>query len=210
MGTVWYTSDLHLGHRFVAGLRGFDDPAEHDATIEGNFRALVRADDLVWWLGDLAVVSSRTRIEAVLARIAALPGRHRLIAGNHDPVHPLHRDAHKWQRLYLEVFESVQVFARQRISMPGPDGPAPVSVMLSHFPYRADHSDEPRYVEYRLPDVGGWLIHGHTHSKERRTSPREVHVGLDAWGLRPVSQAQLVQAMHGTQAGGEAAASGKQ
>lgn len=48
-----------------------------------------------------------------------------------------------------------------------------------------------RQPQFRLPDLGEWLIHGHTHSKERLDGPRSVHVGLDAWGLRPVSEGEI-------------------
>ncbi len=33
MAKTYFTADLHLGHRLVSGLRGFADPAEHDAAV---------------------------------------------------------------------------------------------------------------------------------------------------------------------------------
>lgn len=170
--SVWFTSDLHLGHRFVAGIRGFNDVGDHDAAIMDNWRKVIRNDDQVWVLGDLAV-SSPTR---ALEQIASLPGIKHLIAGNHDGCHPMHRDSHKWQPKYLTAFASVQPFARRRI-----DGR---EVLLSHFPYSKDRH-EARYMQYRLRDEGAWLLHGHTHGSERQEG-REIHVGVDAWGLAPV------------------------
>ena len=38
--------------------------------------------------------------------------------------------------------------------------------MVSHFPYSGDHSEESRYDQWRLPDFGVPIIHGHTHSSE--------------------------------------------
>lgn len=172
--TVWFTADPHFGHRLVAGLRGFDDPIAHDEAIVDNWCAAVRPDDQVWVLGDLAVSSPK----AALGTLGWLPGRKHLILGNHDTAHAMHRTAHKHQGAYLAVFESVQLAARRRI--------AGQVVLLSHFPYSADRA-EVRYPQWRLPDLGTWLLHGHTHSPERRTGPREIHVGLDAWGLAPVS-----------------------
>jgi len=110
--------------------------------------------------------------------IAELPGTKHLIAGNHDRCHPMHRDAHNWQRRYLEVFDSVQSFARRRI--------AGRQVMLSHFPFSGDHTFEDRYTQYRLRDEGAWLLHGHTHSMSKGEG-RQIHVGADAWGMAPVS-----------------------
>lgn len=176
--TVWFTSDLHLGHRMVARLRGFQDPAEHDDAVAENWAARIRKNDQVWVLGDLAVSSPA----AALARIATLPGEKHLITGNHDECFPAHRDAYRRQGKYLEVFSSVQSVARRRV-----EGR---STMLSHFPYpnspEADHTEILRYSQYRLPDEGDWLLHGHTHSRSRGQG-REIHVGLDAWGLKPVS-----------------------
>lgn len=171
-GAVWFTSDLHFGHRLVAGHRGYEDPVEHDMAVRANWNDVVRPQDQVWVLGDLTL-SNPTR---ALNLVATLPGVKHFICGNHDPCHPMHRDSHKWQRRYMEVFDSVQPFARRKI--------AGQAVLLSHFPYSKDRH-EARYMQYRLRDEGEWLIHGHTHGPERREG-REIHVGLDAWDLRPV------------------------
>ena len=79
----------------------------------------------------------------------------------------------------------MQAFAKARI-----DGR---TVLLSHLPYQdaGDHTAEERYPQFRLPDLGGWLVHGHTHSSLKADGLRSVHVGLDAWGLRPVSEGEI-------------------
>src|SRR5690606_8522532 len=62
--------------------------------------------------------------------------------------------------------------------------------LLSHFPYQGDHTDEPRYRQWRLPNLGEALLHGHTHRADQgvhqETFALEGHVGLDAWDLTPV------------------------
>lgn len=181
MTTVYYTADLHLGHRLIAGLRGFgEDTDAHDAALATAWDGLVGKDDHVWVLGDLTMKGNPAD---ALAWIVARPGVKHLVAGNHDPCHPMHRQAHKLQPRYLEAFASVQPYARRKI-----DGRV---VLLSHFPFHADRG-EVRYAQYRLPDLGEFLLHGHTHSRERFTSDHELHVGLDAWDLRPVSEAEVV------------------
>lgn len=172
--SVWFTSDCHFGHRLVAGLRGFGSTDEHDEALAREWRRVVRDTDHVWVLGDLAASSPAHALEVV----DSLPGIKHLVSGNHDKCHPMHRDAHNWQRRYLDVFASVQPFARRKIA--GRD------VLLSHFPYLVDR-DEPRHMQYRLRDEGAWLLHGHLHSGERATSDRELHVGVDAWDLAPVN-----------------------
>jgi calcineurin-like phosphoesterase family protein len=182
--TVWFTSDPHWGHAFVSGIRGFSDPAEHDASLLANYQRLIRPEDQVWWLGDLAM----NKPDHALAIIDSIPGTHHLVTGNHDRCSPIFRDAHKWQRAYLDVFASVQAFARRRI--------VSSEVLLSHFPYAdgtsdADHTEYPRYSQYRLPDEGRWLIHGHTHNAAQKLHGRQVHVGVDAWNFEPVSLATI-------------------
>lgn len=172
--TVFFTADTHFKHTNVAINRGFDSWQEHDEYLSMKWFETVDPDDVVWILGDLTMGGFTYALEL----LRKLPGKKHLIAGNHDMCHPMHRNAYKFQRLYLEAFESVQVFARRRI--------VGKTVMLSHFPYHADHTEPMRYLDYRLRDCGQYLLHGHTHSKNQITSPIEIHVGMDAWDLTPV------------------------
>ncbi|MDT8915809.1 metallophosphoesterase family protein [Amycolatopsis sp. PS_44_ISF1] len=173
--TVHFTSDLHIGHRRVAEIRGFSSAHEHDEHLAASWRAVVKPADQVWVLGDIAA-SSPTRALEVLAD---LPGEKHLIFGNHDTAHPMNRDAHRHLRTYLEVFASAASAARRRIN--GRE------VVLSHFPYRRDRGPA-RHQQWRLRDEGLWLLHGHTHGPETLTyGEREIHVGLDAWALKPVA-----------------------
>jgi calcineurin-like phosphoesterase family protein len=176
MTAIWFCADLHVSHRLVSELRGFDTTAGHDAALAANWDRVVRPEDQVWVLGD--VTGTRGAEAAGLEWVSQRPGIKHLIAGNHDASHPMHSEAHKVQRTYLEVFASVQQSAVRKI--------AGSRVLLSHFPYTADHVVEARYPEWRFPDTGKWLLHGHTHSTVAQRG-RELHVGLDAHGLAPVS-----------------------
>ncbi len=203
--TVHFTSDLHLGHRKAAEHRGFTDVDLHDYAIQRRWADVVSDGDDVWVLGDLAASSPR---HALLV-LAELPGRKHLVLGNHDQPHPMHRDAHKHLRKYLDVFDSVSTAARLRV-----EG---TEVLLSHFPYHRDRG-EVRHTQWRLRDEGRWLLHGHTHGTERvtvshhsnrfipefsgvsslsgrveRLVTREIHVGVDAWDLTPVSLDTIAQ-----------------
>lgn len=211
MSTTFYTADLHVGHRLVAGLRGFGhlvsepgarprfdgvDTGAHDDLIRRNWWETVGIDDLVYVLGDLAVTSSEDGVMAMLAFVDALPGRKRLVLGNHDPRHPMHDGHEKWAGAYAEAFESIDTLVRRRI--------AGRRVMLSHFPYGNDmrhiaqNNGVDRYAAFRPVDAGLWLLHGHTHSGDvRREGQREIHVGLDAWGMKPVAQSRIEDILNG-------------
>ena len=84
-------------------------------------------------------------------------------------------------------------------------------VLLSHFPYR-DVFDRPapegvapntiaerlrRFAPPRIPGLA--LLHGHTHADNHREFPDEplmLNVGVDAWGMRPVSAGTLATILH--------------
>lgn len=182
MAEVWYTADLHLSHRKLAELRGFDSVEEHDAAVFDNWAATVGKDDSVWVLGDLTL-GHPAWVQPMLSK---LPGRKHLILGNHDRGHPVFRNSHN-QLGHYTAFHSVQLAARRRIG--------DTSVLLSHLPYSGDHTAEDRHPQWRLPDCGEWLLHGHTHSPDKYTGGKQIHVGLDAWGLKPASTDQVRRLM---------------
>jgi calcineurin-like phosphoesterase family protein len=180
--SLWFTSDLHLGHTLVAEQRGFPTVREHDDAVLDALRAVPSADEL-WVLGDLTRGGGVAE-RAALGRLRVLKKHNmHLVAGNHDSCSPLHHGA--WERLpmFQAVFRSVQAYAKVTIAGQG--------VLLSHFPYADypyDHvrTDKPvKHLQYHLPNLGAWLLHGHTHSGIRSLG-NSVHVGLDAWGMRTV------------------------
>jgi len=192
MSAIWFTSDLHVGHRFVAGLRGHAAVEAHDGLLAARWDATVAPGDHIWVLGDLSAGGSAAE-RGALAWLADRPGIKHLVAGNHDRIHPLNRDAHKHHDAHAAVFASVAPFARRRING--------VEVMLSHFPYDGDHTSQSRYDQYRLRDYGMPLLHGHTHaSGVYSTSTQgtaQIHVGVDAWGMSPVPLSAIETALKG-------------
>ncbi|OBJ40283.1 hypothetical protein A5630_25365 [Mycolicibacterium mucogenicum] len=196
MSNVWFTSDLHIGHDLVAQERGFS-AEDHSEFLAEQWDSRIDEDDVVWVLGDLSCGKKSDQINA-LHWIGDRPGRKRLILGNHDGPHPMHRDAYKWTNEYWMVFEHISTAARIRI--PRPDGH--LTALLSHFPYTGDHSAGDRHVQWRLRDEGQPIIHGHTHSLEKRTYSdpglsTQIHVGVDAWSGWPVSLDEVAELVNG-------------
>lgn len=176
---IWYTSDLHLGHKLVSEIRGFDSVYEHDKKLMDNWRRNVGPKDTVYVLGDISMNPYRQDCGSTpLEKIDSLPGKKILVSGNHDATHPMHRDSHKHFEEHTKVFDVVTITARRKI--------AGQNVLLSHFPYERDR-EEVRYKQWRLPNYNEWLLHGHTHTPDRGRG-KEIHIGLDAWNLCPVSQ----------------------
>lgn len=181
---IWLTSDPHWHHRKVSEIRGFDTPEEHDDALLGEYVDYIRPNDRTWWLGDLTATSPQPGFEA----IAKIPGKHHLVWGNHDNGHPMHRDSYRRQDRYRPYFESMQAFIRRRA--------AGREYLMCHFPYAGDHTEVQRYDQYRLPDLGTPLVHGHTHSTEAisftERGTLQVHVGVDAW-FRPVNLDEVIE-----------------
>ncbi len=218
--SVWFTSDIHHNHVKVAKIRaaeamvGLENPFDdqcvtnwHNNTLAFWWDYLVKPSDQIWVLGDISAGGKQAQLDA-LEWIKDRPGQKHLIPGNHDGCHPMYRDSHKWQRIYLEAFESVQLAARRKISL----GPSlSQEVLLSHYPYEGDHTSGDRHSQWRLRDEGIALLHGHVHSpvKLTRSSYRhpakfegyddlyapakQIHVGVDAWDYKPVHLDQIVE-----------------
>lgn len=195
MSTNYFIADLHLRHDKLAKLRGFNSIEEHDKTVLDALRS-VDTRSPIWILGDICSGSGGSTREALdkLHRIKfCRSAPMHLITGNHDLAWPGHRDSHKWQRGFMEVFDSVQPFARRK--MRGRD------VMLSHLPYSGDHSATDRHSAYRLRDLMMPVIHGHTHGTEKLSisslmGNRQVCVSWEAWE-RPVAQHEIEELIFG-------------
>ncbi|MEJ7584087.1 MAG: metallophosphoesterase family protein [Acidimicrobiales bacterium] len=181
--TLWFTADLHLGHTNIIGYcdRPFaDTEAMNRALIERWNETVDPADD-VWVLGDFAL----GRISDTLPLAAALHGRKRLLAGNHDRCWAGHGPkAATWVDRYLAAGFAEIHQGQIELELAGQ------AVTACHFPYRGDSLVKDRYVERRPTDQGRWLLHGHVHERWIQQD-RMINVGVDAWDHRPVSEATL-------------------
>lgn len=184
----FFTADLHLAHPKLAHLRGFDTVTSHDAAVMAPLYRLDPEQDTLWVLGDICA-GGVASMESALAQLSTLHVPMHLVTGNHDPVHPMYRGGQKRFADYAAVFASVQQVARTKVGGEG--------VLLSHFPYAGtpDRFSREQFEQYQLPNLGKWLIHGHTHSDVRRSGKRSICVSLEAWDLRPASAEEITAEM---------------
>lgn len=205
---MYFTSDTHFGHRLMTRERGYapgarcpDEVAaehvkEHDEEIIALWNRHVRPEDTVWHLGDLTLIAPR-RLAGIVPR---LNGHIRLVLGNHDRAHPMAGEKSIGalrETLDLGIEWAGTVAAakipptRERARR---NGSAPHRVVLSHFPYEDDHTEDPRAAQWRLRDEGNTLLHGHLHTDAATdpSRPRQVHVGWDTWH-RPVAAHEIAQ-----------------
>lgn len=177
---IWFTSDLHLGHKAIVGMAGrpLGGVDEMNEALVSNINEKVAEDDELWILGDATCRVSKAEAEGLLRRIRC---RHvHLVRGNHD------RD---WSG--SGVFASVQDY--KELKAQG------MKLILFHYPiaeWRGFYHD--------------WSVHlhGHIHADasynedNRAKGIRAFDVGVDANGYAPVSL-DAILAFFGKTAGKE-------
>ena len=162
-----------------------------------NWNETVSPDDVVVHCGDVALGPIRDSLEY----IRRLNGYKILVTGNHDRNFRLGKrsaglEPEQWDAEYIAAgFAEVHINYGAVI-----DG---IMFAVSHFPYDGDSHDGDRFEIARLFDDGTPLIHGHTHShghplSHSRKGSTQIHVGVDAWGYRPVSEDGILDIFHGT------------
>lgn len=188
---IWFTSDAHYGHNNIIRLcnRPFNDlNSMHEFMIQ-EWNKRVKNSEQVYILGDFsfAGIKETTKI------ISQLKGYKILILGNHD------RQAKKMLSMgFDEVHENIWIeIGTQRL-------------FLSHFPYHPmsayykltndqvtiaypQEQIDTRYLHKRMVDDGqSWLLHGHVHNAYRQNG-RQINVGVDQWGFKPVPHEKILQ-----------------
>ena len=80
---IYFTSDLHLGHRSIIGMqnRPFRDEDEMNSTIIHNINSMVTNGDRLFILGDISHRINAPETDALVRRIR---GKKTLLLGNHD------------------------------------------------------------------------------------------------------------------------------
>lgn len=79
MCNVRFIGCLHLGHKFMANKRGFEDVYYHDEKLIDGWNSIVNKKDLTYILGD---VTMENHLEYY--QLDRLKGRKIVVLGNHD------------------------------------------------------------------------------------------------------------------------------
>lgn len=111
---IWFTSDLHFGHRSAITMNGrpFEDVEEMNEALIRRYNEVVTADDTVYILGDLCY---RMPIEEANQLIGRLNGKKILLKGNHDKMY----DDTLFEGIYdfLEIHEDGLIIALMHYPM---------------------------------------------------------------------------------------------
>lgn len=186
----WFTSDNHFFHKNVIQYCGrpFASLEEMHTEMIRRWNLIVKSDDEIYILGDFCFGGATKWKDTV----SQLTGRKFLVMGNHDWKN---LKPHRAQEFGFEWVGNDAVLKTDELG----------DILLSHFPYRGDHTEEDRYLKHRPEDRGGWLFHGHVHCSWK-IRDRQVNVGVDQWAFTPVSFPELLAAVFESKAGERAQA----
>ena len=168
---IYYTSDLHLGHKNIIKYenRPFKDIHEMTLSLIKNWNNKIKSNDEVYILGDLAFIGNPLPIEILMSFIKQLNGKIHLIRGNHD----------KWvdkKNFNPRLFESINYY--KEIKDQGKD------IILCHYPIE----------NWNGMEHGSIHLHGHLHSyKTELYRENRFNVGVDNWNYEPVSLDEITE-----------------
>lgn len=185
----FFTSDLHFGHQNILYRQaeekvgyspefrwnlGWRTVEEMNERLIEMWNSQVSPGDKVWILGDLCM----GKMDVTLPYISRLNGEKILLPGNHDRMHPIQGSVQKQQH-FRQRYRDFGIDAYCDLITYGErDG---YRYVMCHFPYYGDHTETDRFEDFRPPDEGLPLIHGHVHD-EWKYNGKQMNVGYDAWG----------------------------
>lgn len=164
--TIWFTSDLHIGHENIIRFCGrpFTDTDQMSTAIVINWNSHVEDTDDVYVLGDFAFKSSREHAKIVFDR---LKGQKHLIVGNHDNLKEIGNFGWKSIHDYYELKYNHK------------------KIILCHYPLES----------WNGMYHGTWHVHGHVHSTPTNLKTRPMKnrydIGVDNNNFTPVSYERL-------------------
>jgi len=166
---MFFTSDTHFGHANIIKYcdRPFSSVEEMDEVLIQNWNSVVKPDDTVYHLGDVAFYKANEKFNSVINR---LNGYKLLVMGNHDSlVQTSHSPFYQIDFRVLEI-------TRDR-----------VLVTCSHFPH----------LSWAGSHRGAFNLHGHMHSKTPISdkTARRYDVGVDANNYTPVAWEDIKAAL---------------
>jgi len=141
-----------------------------NATLIANWNGVVQTNDTVYHLGDFAFTygGGQKAVRAIEELLDQLNGRVVLIIGNHDKRNIVKR---------VKKFESVHEELILRHNKQ--------KVVLNHY----------WMGTWEGRRQGSWHLFGHSHGRTVRKNALAFDVGVDVWDYRPISFAQVKEAM---------------
>ena len=140
---IYFTSDLHLGHKNIIKYEDRPWKTVEDMTIGliENWNEVVKPTDEVYILGDFAFQNSYTTPFLITDILSRLNGKKHLIIGNHDTY--INKQAFN-PRYFEEMVHYKELKINGKF------------IILSHYPIESWNGKE----------HGSIHLHGHTHKPD--------------------------------------------
>lgn len=152
---IFFTADLHFGHRAMLnlGIRDYPDVDSMDAALVTNWNNTVGLYDEVYILGDVSFRNNAATYDIV----TSLHGRLYLLRGNHDKLSALVRSEFEWEKDY------------HVLKVQHPESRTNLRIVLSHYAFRT----------WDAMHYGSWNLHGHSHGT-LESRGKQLDVGVDS------------------------------
>lgn len=164
---IFITSDTHFGHFNIIGYAGrkFTYLYEMDNALIKNWNELIKADDIVYHLGDVSFNPDQY--------IDRLNGNIFLIRGNHDKP--------KYDYLYKEVVDLAEINVEE------------FKCIMVHEPIiLGEIYKKGRTPDFSLLDKYDFIFCGHCHNKWK-INGKNINVGVDVWDMKPINIKDLAK-----------------
>lgn len=167
---IYFTSDLHLGHRAIIRMqnRPFTDVDEMNVELIRNINEIVQPNDKLYMLGDIAHHIDVSERERLIRKIRC---RNRyLIMGNHD-----RRKSDGTPDMDPALFKWIKDYHKESLNG--------TTICMMHYPL----------LSWDKIRAGSIMLHGHIHADETYNLQNmengicRFDVGVDANGYKPVS-----------------------
>jgi len=172
--TIYFASDHHLYHNKIIEFSRpqFSSLEEHNEFIVDRHNYVVRTEDVVYFLGDVCLSTSKQEDYDILKRFN---GKKRLVVGNHDTPERI--------KIYHQYFEKIYGY-----STIGQKNGRDAAAIVSHIPVH------PSQLEERFK----FNIHGHLHQETIKLSDgtldkRYVCVSLEQINYTPISLEEIYE-----------------
>lgn len=193
MKNIWFTSDTHYGHRNIVrgtsswaqfeegsshqSTRDFDTLEEHNQTLIDNFNQLVKPNDEVFLLGDVAF-GGHANIKVFMDALKCKNVH--LVFGNHDQhIRPIDSP---YRKLFRSCQDTLEFSLKLGTEATGRYGKQ--KFFLSHYAHRV----------WNQSHHGTIHLYGHSHG----TLPsygRSMDVGVDTNNLYPYHLDEILSVM---------------
>lgn len=172
---IFFTADLHLGHKAMHGRSQFKSIEEHDRFIIDRWNSVVGEKDDVYIIGDMIWPKCQCN---PLDYIDDLKGIKILVPGDHDHNRLLRINVPYsktfGRRFYCKISNIIEIKYKEQ------------SIIMSHWPQQ----------HWRRSHYGSWHLYGHLHHGDVETGwGKRLQIGVDRWNYYPVSFDDVCEVM---------------